>query len=153
VHCSALSTRGELACTTSTSGLAFKIPGRVGDSPLVGAGLYCDQEGGSAGSTGRGEAVILSAGSAMIVELMRQGAAPLDAGLEVLERVVRQTRAQAARQPELLAEDGLPSFGLSFYVLGLDGSTAGVALRAGGRYAVADPEGGPRLEDLVPLRG
>ena len=150
IHVSALSARGEVACTTTTSGLSWKIPGRVGDSPIVGAGLYCDQEAGSAGATGRGEAAVLSNGSAMIVELMRQGATPLDAGLEVLRRVARQVARQARWQPGLLGEDGRPSFGLNFYVLGLDGSYAGVTLKGGGRFAVADPNGGPRHEDLVP---
>jgi N4-(beta-N-acetylglucosaminyl)-L-asparaginase len=153
IHVSARSTGGEIACTTTTSGLSWKIPGRVGDSPIVGAGLYCDQEAGSAGATGRGEAAILSNGSAMIVELMRQGAAPLDAGLEVLRRVGRQVERQARWQPELRGEDGLPAFGLNFYVLGLDGGYAGVTLKGGGSFAVADADGGPRHEDLVPALG
>ena len=151
IHCSALSVRGELACTTTTSGLSWKIPGRVGDSPIVGAGLYCDQDAGSAGSTGRGEASILSNGSFAICELMRQGASPLDAGREVLRRIVVQVKRQARWQPALMREDGTPAFNVHFYVLGLDGRTAGVGLRGGGKYAVADPEGGPRHEDVVPL--
>ena len=153
IHCSALSIRGELACTTTTSGLSWKIPGRIGDSPIVGAGLYCDQEAGSAGATGRGESAILACGSAMIVELMRQGATPLDAGLEVLRRVARQVERQASWQPGLMGDDGLPGFGLNFYVLGTDGTFAGVTLKGGGKFAVADPEQGPRLETLVPALG
>lgn len=153
IHCSALSVRGEVACTTTTSGLAWKIPGRIGDSPVVGAGLYCDNEAGSAGATGRGEAAILSTGSTMIVELMRQGASPLDAGLEVLARVERQARRAASWQPGLVDEAGRPNFNLHFYVLGLDGRTAGVALKGGGNYAVADPDGGPRHEQVVALHG
>jgi N4-(beta-N-acetylglucosaminyl)-L-asparaginase len=151
VHCSALSMRGEIACTTTTSGLAFKIPGRVGDSPILGAGLYCDQEAGSAGSTGRGEASILANASFAIVELMRQGAAPLEAGREVLRRIVRQVRRQAQWQPAMLGADGLPAFNLNYYVLGLDGAFAGLTLKGGGQFAVADPEKGPRLENLEPL--
>ncbi len=151
VHCSALSTRGEIACTTTTSGLAFKIPGRVGDSPIIGAGLYCDAEAGSAGSTGRGEASILANASFAIVELMRNGASPLDAGKEVLRRIVRQVQRQATWQPAMLGSDGLPAFNINYYVLGLDGSVAGVTLKGGGKFAVADPEKGPRLESLVPL--
>ena len=155
IHCSVLSRAGDLACATSTSGLAFKIPGRVGDSAIVGAGLYCDGEAGSAGSTGRGEASILSCGSFAIVELMRQGKHPLDAGLEVLRRVVRQTERQARWQPALLADDGRPAFGLHFYILALDGSHAGVTLQGSqngaGRFALANADGGPRLENLVPL--
>jgi N4-(beta-N-acetylglucosaminyl)-L-asparaginase len=151
VHCSGLSVSGELACTTTTSGLAFKIPGRVGDSPIIGAGLYCDQEAGSAGSTGRGEAAILSNGSFAIVELLRQGMAPVDAGLEVLRRIGRQVERQAKWQPGLLGEDGRPSFSIRFYVLGVDGRHAGVILKGAGEYAVADAEEGARLEPLVPL--
>lgn len=151
VHCSALSTRGEIACTTTTSGLAFKIPGRVGDSPIIGAGLYCDAEAGSAGSTGRGETSILANASFAIVELMRNGASPLDAGKEVLRRIVRQVQRQATWQPAMLGSDGLPAFNINYYVLGLDGSVAGVTLKGGGKFAVADPEKGPRLESLVPL--
>jgi len=151
IHCSALAKSGAIACTTTTSGLAWKIPGRVGDSPIIGAGLYCDQEVGSAGSTGRGEACILANGSFTIVELMRQGASPLDAALEAMRRVTRQTQRQARYQPDLVDEKGLPSFNLHFYVLGLDGSFAGVRMRGEGEFAVSDPERGPRLEKLVPL--
>ncbi len=151
VHCSVLSKGGELACTTSTSGLAFKIPGRVGDSPIVGAGLYCDQEAGSAGSTGRGEAVILANGSFAIVELMRQGSAPLDAGLEVLRRIARHVERQARWQAALLRADGRPAFDVNFYVLHVDGRWAGVTLQGSGKFAVAEGDGGPRLEPLVPL--
>ncbi len=151
IHCSVRSTRGEVACTTTTSGLAFKIPGRVGDSPIIGAGLYCDQEAGSAGSTGRGEAAILANGSFAIVELMRQGKAPLDAGMELLRRIERQVQRQARWQPALLDGDGKPAFSVKFYILGLDGAQAGVSLRGGGKYAVADAAGGPRHEELEAL--
>ena len=153
IHCSALGKSGAIACATSTSGLAWKIPGRVGDSAIVGSGLYCDQEAGSAGSTGRGEACVLANGSSAIVDLLRRGASPLDAGLEVLRRVVKQTQRQARYQPELLNEKGLPSFDLQFYVLGLDGKTAGVRLSGSGTYAVSDPEKGPRHEPFVEFQG
>lgn len=151
IHCSALANDGAIACTTTTSGLSWKIPGRIGDSPIIGAGLYCDQEAGSAGATGRGEAAILSCGSNSIVQLMRDGASPLEAGHEVLRRIVRQMRRAAIWQPELLDKDGWPDFGLNFYILGLDGTTAGVSMRGKGNYSVADPENGPRHETLVPL--
>jgi N4-(beta-N-acetylglucosaminyl)-L-asparaginase len=153
IHCSALSTRGEVACTTTTSGLSWKIPGRVGDSPIVGAGLYCDNEAGSAGATGRGEAAILANGSFAIVELMRGGMGPEEAGLEVLRRVTRQAQRAASWQPELLNERGLPNFNLQFYILGLDGTTAGVALYGSGSYAVADPDNGPQKKRLTALHG
>jgi N4-(beta-N-acetylglucosaminyl)-L-asparaginase len=153
IHCSALSTEGDVSCVTTTSGLSWKIPGRVGDSPIVGAGLYCDQEAGSAGSTGRGESAILANGSFAIVELMRQGASPEEAGLEVLRRICRQVQRQATWQPALMREDGTPNFGVNFYALDVQGNWAGVTLRGGARFAVADPENGVRLERLTPLLG
>jgi len=149
IHCSALSKRGEVACTTTTSGLAWKIPGRVGDSPIVGAGLYCDAEAGSAGGTGRGESAVLANASFAAVELIRQGAAPVDALREVLRRVQRQAQRASKWQPGLVGEDGKPAFDLQLYALDLGGRTAGMSLRGRGRFAVADPDGGPRHEDLV----
>jgi len=151
IHCSALAKNGDVACTTTTSGLSWKVPGRVGDSPIIGAGLYCDQEAGSAGATGRGESAILSNGSAMIVELLRQGATPLDAGMEILRRITRQAKRGSSWQPALWGADDKPGFGVNFYVLGLDGSYAGVTLKGGGNFAVATPDGGARLEKLVAL--
>ncbi|MAE27991.1 MAG: isoaspartyl peptidase/L-asparaginase [Planctomycetota bacterium] len=157
IHCSALSAFGTVACTTTTSGLSWKIPGRVGDSPIIGAGLYCDGEVGSAGATGRGEAAILSTGSSTIVELMRAGLAPLDAGLELLRRVTRQVKRASAWQPALWDAEGgadgqgAPAFGLKFYIVNLSGEWAGVSLRGGGKFSVADAAGGPRHEDLVAL--
>lgn len=150
IHCSVLASDGHVACATSTSGLAYKIPGRVGDSAIVGAGLYCDDEAGSAGSTGRGEASILACASAMIVEQMRAGRSPKDAGMEILRRIVKQTELQARWQPALLRADGRPSFDIQFYIVALDGRFAGVSLhaRTHASYAVAEPEQGPRLEPL-----
>jgi len=149
VHVSGIAPSGDVACTTTTSGLAWKIPGRIGDSPIIGAGLYCDQEAGSAGGTGRGEAAILSHASSACIELMRAGQPPLEAGLEVLRRVVRQTQRMAAWQPELVDKDGRPTFDLQLYVLGLDGTYAGVSLSGRGHYAAADPDAGPRALPLV----
>jgi len=151
IHCSALSSTGHVACTTTTSGLSWKIPGRVGDSPIVGAGLYCEDGVGSAGATGRGEAAILACGSHACIELMRAGMAPLDAGMELLRRVTEQARRAAKWQPGLVDEKGVPTFGLKFYLLDLQGRTAGVSLKGGGSYAVADPDGGPRHEPLEAL--
>lgn len=150
IHCSALATSGEVACTTTTSGLSWKIPGRVGDSPIIGAGLYCDAEAGSAGATGRGEAAILSHGSSAIVELLRQGATPVEAGLELMRRVTRQAQRASAWQAGLVDEQGIPTFNLSYYVLGLDGAFAGVRLKGGSSFAVADAEG-VRIEPTVSL--
>ncbi len=148
IHCSALSTDGEIACTTTTSGLAWKIPGRVGDSPIVGAGLYCDQEVGSAGGTGRGESAILANASFAVVEQMRAGAPPRDALRTVLQRVQRQAVRMAQWQPGLVGADGKPSFDLQLYCVNLKGETAGMSLKGRGSYAVADAAGGPRHEKL-----
>lgn len=151
IHCSALATSGEVACTTTTSGLSWKVPGRVGDSPIIGAGLYCDGEAGSAGATGRGEAAILAHSSSAIVELLRQGASPEEAGMEVMARVVRQAERASSWQPELLGENGRPAFNLSFYVLGLDGRVAGIRLKGKSKFAVSDPEEGPRHQPMKPF--
>src|SRR5215467_4903978 len=91
INCNAINAKGEIAGVTTTSGLAWKIPGRVGDSPILGAGLYVDGEIGAAGSTGRGEANLLSLCSFLIVEHMRQGLSPKDAGMTALKRVVANT--------------------------------------------------------------
>ena len=149
IHCSVLSGRGDVGCTTTTSGLSWKIPGRVGDSPIIGAGLYCDNEVGSAGATGRGEAAILSNASAMCVELMRQGASPAEAGLEVMARVSRQARRASSWQPSLVDEGGAPAFSLRLYVLSRTGEYAGVTLKGGGSFSVAGAGGAPRHEPLV----
>jgi N4-(beta-N-acetylglucosaminyl)-L-asparaginase len=137
IHCSGLNARGDVCGVTTTSGLPFKIPGRVGDSPILGAGLYVDGDVGAAGSTGRGEANLYGLSSYLIVEQMRAGAHPKDAGMEALRRVVQHTR-----EKRLLKEPGRPNFNLSFYVVDRRGRFAGVSLYAT-EYAVCD-ESGPR---------
>lgn len=147
IHCSVLAPNGDLGCCTTTSGLAWKIPGRVGDSPLIGCGLYCDNGVGSAGATGRGEAAILSGGSWLVVERMRAGDEPAEACLHALRRVSEQARRGAAWQPALWAQDK-PGFGLSFYAVrkdGLYGSATMVGRPGGPKFAVADARGA-RLE-------
>ena len=91
--------------------------GRVGDSPIIGAGLYVDNEIGSCGSTGRGEANLQNQCSFAAVELMRGGMTPVEAGLEVLRRVVKHT------VPRLRNKKGEPDFGLKFYLLAKDGTS------------------------------
>ena len=140
VHCSALSPGGDLACVTSTSGHAFKLPGRVGDSPILGAGLYADNAAGTCGSIGHGEANLENLSSFLAVELMRQGRSPLDAGMEVLRRVADRSR------DEDRDERGRPKFNLQLFLIGSDGSHAGVAMSGPKPYAVAD-ESGARLEE------
>ncbi|MFV0445813.1 MAG: N(4)-(beta-N-acetylglucosaminyl)-L-asparaginase [Planctomycetaceae bacterium] len=136
IHCSAIDARGDVSCVTTTSGLAFKLPGRVGDSAVIGAGLYVDNAVGSCGSTGRGEANLRNVSSHFVVELMRSGASPADAGLEALRRVVAQTR-----EAHLLRPDGRPNFGLKLYVLNRAGEHAGVSLWGPAEYAVCDADG------------
>ncbi len=144
IHCSGLAANGDISCTTTTSGLAFKIPGRVGDSPIIGAGLYVDNEVGSCGSTGRGEANLQNLSSFAAVELMRNGASPEEAGMEILRRVAKTTEAR------LRNKDGRPDFGLSFYVMAKDGRYAGVTMWGPGKFAVTDSKG-TRLEDMKAL--
>ena len=123
INCNGLSPRGELAGVTTTSGLAWKIPGRVGDSPLLGAGLYVDGDVGAAGSTGRGEANVYGLCSFVIVENMRRGMAPKDAGMDALRRI-----KAATIERRLLNSRGEPNFNVSFYVVNAKGEYAGVAL-------------------------
>lgn len=152
IHCSVLAQNGDLGCCTTTSGLAGKIPGRIGDSPLVGCGLYCDNSVGSAGATGRGEAAILAGGSWLIVERMREGATPEEACLYALRRVAEQAERGARWQPELW-KGGQPSFGLTFYAVRKDGLYGSATMRGvPGRvhFAVADAADA-RLEDCAVL--
>lgn len=145
IHCSAITAKGEIAATTTTSGLSFKIPGRVGDSPILGAGLYVDNAVGAAGSTGRGEANLYGLSSFLIVEQLRLGKHPKDAGLEAMRRVVANTR-----EKRLLNSSGRPAFNLRFYILDAQGRHAGVCLSGRGTYAVCDEKGG-REEACVSL--
>lgn len=144
VHCATMNAQGEISCVTSTSGLAFKLAGRVGDSPILGAGLYVDNNIGSCGSTGRGEANLANLCSFAAVELMRGGMSPADAGLTVLQRVVEKT------VPRLLDADGRPKFDLKFYLLAKDGSHAGVSMWGPAKISVTDAEG-TRHEPCVAL--
>jgi N4-(beta-N-acetylglucosaminyl)-L-asparaginase len=123
IHCNALTPRGEIAGVTTTSGLAWKIPGRAGDSPILGAGLYLDGDVGAAGSTGRGEANLFGLCSCLIVENLRRGMSPKDAGMESLRRIVANTVETRLRR-----SDGNPNFNMSFYILNARGEYAGVAL-------------------------
>ncbi len=145
IHCACMNSQGDISCTTTTSGLAFKIPGRVGDSPIIGAGLYCDNEIGSCGSTGRGEANLQNLSSFAAVELMRGGASPEEAGLEVLRRIAKHTT-----EVHLLDAQGRPNFGLKFYLLSKRGEHAGVSMHGPSQFAVTDANG-TRLEECAYL--
>ena len=131
INLCAVDGNGDVGGTTTTSGLFFKIPGRVGDSPLIGAGLFVDNEVGAAGSTGRGESVIQIAGGHTVVEFMRAGKSPEAACLAALERLV-----QATRVPYLLDEKGRPSFDVKFYAVNKKGETGSAAICSGAKHAV-----------------
>jgi N4-(beta-N-acetylglucosaminyl)-L-asparaginase len=138
INCDAINAKGEICGVTTTSGLAWKIPGRIGDSPILGAGLYVDGAIGAAGSTGRGEANLYNLCSFVIVEEMRRGAHPKDAGMEVLNRIKNNTI-----EKRLLNSRGLPNFGISFYILNAKGEYAGVTMYEGGSFAMCN-ENGPQ---------
>jgi len=136
INCDGDNAKGEICGVTTTSGLAWKIPGRVGDSPILGAGLYVDGEVGAAGSTGRGEANLYNLCSYMIVDNMRRGMHPKDAGLEACKRIKANTV-----EKRLLNSKGNPNFGINFYALNAKGEYAGVSMYLGANVAVSTEKG------------
>jgi N4-(beta-N-acetylglucosaminyl)-L-asparaginase len=145
IHCSALNDKGEISGVTTTSGLAFKLPGRCGDSPIIGAGCYTDQDVGSAGATGSGEENIKVAGAHSIVENMRRGMAPLEAGMDVLKRIARNYNNDMAK---------LKFVDMRYFILRKDGAYAGVSLWEGSpdhRHKIAVHDGVRRSEVTVAL--
>jgi len=128
IHCSVLNEKGEMSGCTTTSGLAWKLPGRLGDSPIIGAGCYTDQDIGSAGATGSGEENIKVAGAHSIIENMRKGMSPLEAGMDALKRIARNYNND---------RDRLQYTDMTYYVLRKDGAYAGVSLWTG--YAQGKP--------------
>ncbi len=145
IHVSALNSKGDLSACTSTSGLSWKLPGRVGDSPIVGAGMFCDNAVGSAGATGRGEAVIQSCGAFQIVQHMANGLAPTEACLKVLQWIADHTR-----QTYLLDDKGRPNFEVVLYALRKDGAYGSACFRPGRKFAIHDGKNA-RLEDCAAL--
>jgi len=152
INCIAVNERGDISGTTTTSGLAFKIPGRVGDSPIIGAGLFVDNEVGAAGSTGRGEENIKISGAHTIVEMMRRGMSPTDACLEACKRVSNSYNGNMKK---------LRTFSINFYALNKSGEHGGGALwgyspvnkkgeRRRAQYAVHDGREN-KLHDLAYL--
>jgi len=140
INCSAVNEKGEMSSATTTSGLAWKIPGRAGDSPIIGAGCYCDQDVGAAGATGNGEENIKVVGAHAIVENMRHGMSPVEAGLDVMKRIARNYSNDMKK---------LRYMNMRYYVLRQDGAYAGVSLWSGpperpAMFAVHD--GSKRLE-------
>lgn len=146
IHCSVLNEKGEMSGITTTSGLAFKLPGRVGDSPIIGAGCYTDQDVGSAGATGSGEENIKVAGAHTMVENMRHGMSPQEAGIDALKRIVRNFNGDMNR---------LRYMDMTYYILRKDGAYAGVSLWEG--YSAGHPhtfvvhDGTLRSEIATPL--
>ena len=145
IHCSALNDKGEISGVTTTSGLAFKLPGRCGDSPIIGAGCYTDQDVGSAGATGSGEENIKVAGAHTIVENMRRGMSPFEAGMDALKRIARNYNDDMAK---------LKFVDMIYYILRKDGAYAGVSLWEGYPtkvHKIAVHDGTRRSEPTVAL--
>jgi N4-(beta-N-acetylglucosaminyl)-L-asparaginase len=142
INVCAVTAAGDIASCTSTSGMSWKIPGRIGDSPIIGAGQYCDNTVGAAGSTGRGEANIKVCGAFFIVEQMRHGVAPEQACLTCLERAVAMTERR------LLDDRGRPRFDLQYFAVHKDGRYASATLYEGAHFAAAD-ERGARVESAA----
>jgi N4-(beta-N-acetylglucosaminyl)-L-asparaginase len=134
INLDVVNAKGDISSVTTTSGLAWKIPGRVGDSPLIGAGQYTDNAVGAAGSTGRGEANIMACGGFLTVEGMRRGLTPTDACLDTLKRVVHQT-------PARLLRNGKPTFNITFYAVNKRGDFGAASLFPS-RYAAHDGKSG-----------
>jgi N4-(beta-N-acetylglucosaminyl)-L-asparaginase len=146
IHCSALNAKGEISGCTTTSGLAYKLPGRVGDSPVIGAGCYTDQDVGSAGATGSGEENIKVAGAHTIIENMRHGMSPQEAGMDALKRIVRNYNNDMNK---------LRFVDMTYYILHKDGAYAGVSLwegyEPGKPHTIAVHDGTKRAEKTVAL--
>jgi len=136
INCDAINSKGEICGVTTTSGTAWKIPGRVGDSPILGAGLYVDGEVGAGGSTGRGEANLYSCASFVIVENMRRGMHPKDAMVDACKRITKNTI-----EKRLINSRGLPKFDMSFYALDKQSRYAGVSFYDSGSYAICTENG------------
>jgi N4-(beta-N-acetylglucosaminyl)-L-asparaginase len=147
INCNGVNAKGDVCGVTTTSGLAWKIPGRIGDSPILGAGLYVDNEVGAAGSTGRGEANLYNLCSFLIVEEMRRGVHPKDAGMTALRRIKSNTI-----EKRLLNQRGEPNFNINFYMVNKKGEHAGVTMYGGKgvTYSYCDANG-PKTIPLDPL--
>jgi N4-(beta-N-acetylglucosaminyl)-L-asparaginase len=145
IHCSALNDKNEISGMTTTSGLAWKLPGRCGDTPIIGAGCYTDPDVGSAGATGSGEENIRVAGAHSIIENMRKGMSPQEAGLDVLKRIAHNFNNDMTK---------LRYVSMNYYILRKDGAYAGVTMWSGtaerpSRFCVHD--GNRRLEPSIAL--
>jgi N4-(beta-N-acetylglucosaminyl)-L-asparaginase len=148
INCDGINAKGEICGVTTTSGLAWKIPGRIGDSPILGAGLYVDQAVGAAGSTGRGEANLYNLCSFLIVEEMRRGRHPKDAGMEALNRIKANTIEKRLQNTK-----GNPNFGVNFYIINAKGEFAGVTMYPGPMFAICNDAGPQTLPCEALLQG
>lgn len=133
----ALDAAGNLSGACTTSGMAFKMHGRVGDSPIIGAGLYVDNEIGAATATGQGEEVIRIAGSHLVVELMRQGKSPQKACEEAVDRIVKLTK---------LRNKNLKDIQVGFIALNKKGEYGAYCIQSGFNFAVHDVSGNRLLD-------
>ncbi len=145
IHCAAVDAGGNIGACTTTSGLSYKIPGRVGDSPIIGAGMFVDNEIGAAGATGRGEALIQSCGAFQIVQHMGRGDDPTEACLEVLRWIAGHTK-----RPALLNENNEPNFAATVYAVRRDGLYGSASMRGRPAFTVCDAAGA-RVERCTPL--
>jgi N4-(beta-N-acetylglucosaminyl)-L-asparaginase len=143
INCLAVNAAGDISGVTTTSGLSYKIAGRVGDSPIIGAGLYVDNEVGAAGSTGRGEAVLKICGAHTIVEAMRSGMSPQEACLHAAKRIVATTK-----EARLLREDKRPNFDVKFYAVSKAGQFGAASIWSGAKFALFSG-GANLLEDCA----
>lgn len=134
VHCSVLDTHGDLGCVTTTSGLGYKVPGRVGDSPIIGAGLYLDNTVGSCGSVGLGELNLANCASFLLIEFLRQGKSPKDAIIGVQKRI----RETMSRDPRFRGPDGKLNAGVAFYALTKDGKVESASIGVPTTFYVHD---------------
>jgi len=147
ISCLGIDLNGNISGVTTTSGLSFKIPGRVGDSPIIGAGLYVDNEVGACGSTGRGEENLKNLSCFLVVEKMREGLSPAEACIEVLKRVDHN-----AKMPSLRNEKGLPNFGLTFYAINKNGEFGAASMFGPLKFSINE-NGNNRLEEAKYLYG
>ena len=141
INCNGLDLQGNLSGVTTTSGLAYKIPGRVGDSPIIGAGLYVDNKVGACGSTGRGEENLKNLSSFMVVEYMRMGKSPEEACLAVCKRIVDNARAHGLKD-----KDGKVTFNVKFYAINKAGQFGSAAIKGPYEYSICDKNGNRHMD-------
>jgi N4-(beta-N-acetylglucosaminyl)-L-asparaginase len=147
INCNGLDLAGNLSGVTTTSGLSYKIPGRVGDSPIIGAGLYVDNEVGACGSTGRGEENLKNLSSFMVVEYMRMGKSPQEACLTVCQRIVDHARSRFLKD-----KNGKPNFDVKFYAINKNGTYASAAIKGPFKFAVCDINGARHEEGVFLMK-